>query len=376
MPPGAAVEAAVEDQPGADAGRDLEVDEVGRAAAGAVGQLGERAEVGVVVDADRARRAAGASPRRRRRRPSRAGSPTSRSRRRPGRSGPAGRGRRRSRASGRCRPRRAPRRSGRARRRGPPARRGRCPSARRARRGCSTTGRATATRTWLWPKSIPSAAPADASNDEQDRRASALLAVRRARLLALDDEPVGLQLGDEARDGRAGEAGAARDLGAADHAVLAQRVDHAPTIEPAQRRQRALRPLPHPVGILTRTGELCQVFGLTLRRRNVEARRTSLARRTPGSATAPPAIAGRTFEHVGLADRGVEPVEHAHVLVVEVDVDVAVQRAVGGEQLRAAGRGAGRRASAGRCRRRRRPPLTSFSPPTDGAQHGGILIRA
>ena len=51
---------------------------------------------------------------------------------------------------------------------------------------------------------------------EQDRRAPALLAVRRAGLLALDDEAVGLQLGDEARDGRAREAGAARDLGAAD----------------------------------------------------------------------------------------------------------------------------------------------------------------
>ena len=79
---------------------------------------------------------------------------------------------------------------------------------------------------------------------QQDRRAAALLAVRGAGLLPLDDEPVGLQLADEARDGRAREAGAARDLGAADRPVLAQRVDHAPAIEPAQRRQRALGPLP------------------------------------------------------------------------------------------------------------------------------------
>jgi len=41
---------------------------------------------------------------------------------------------------------------------------------------------------------------------------------------------------------------------------------------------------------------------------------------------APPAIAGRIL--------GLETVEHAYVLVVEVDVDVAVQTAVGGEQLR------------------------------------------
>ena len=41
-------------------------------------------------------------------------------------------------------------------------------------------------------------------------------------------------------------------------------------------------------------------------------------------------------QRVALADRRLEPVEHAHVLVVEVDVDVAVQLAVGAEQLAAA----------------------------------------
>ena len=46
----AAVQAAVEDQPGADAGGDLQVDEVARVAAGAERGLGERAEVRVVVD--------------------------------------------------------------------------------------------------------------------------------------------------------------------------------------------------------------------------------------------------------------------------------------------------------------------------------------
>jgi hypothetical protein len=39
---------------------------------------------------------------------------------------------------------------------------------------------------------------------QQDRRAAALLAVRGSGLLALDDEPVRLELADEAGDGRAG----------------------------------------------------------------------------------------------------------------------------------------------------------------------------
>ena len=43
---------------------------------------------------------------------------------------------------------------------------------------------------------------------------------------------------------------------------------------------------------------------------------------------------GQDHERVRLADRRVESVEHPHVLVVQVDVDVAVQPAVGGEQLR------------------------------------------
>ena len=73
---------------------------------------------------------------------------------------------------------------------------------------------------------------------EQDRRAAALVAVGGGRLGALDHEPVGLQLGDEARDGRAREAGAARDLGARDQALVAQRVDHAQAVEAAQGLER------------------------------------------------------------------------------------------------------------------------------------------
>src|SRR3954447_13504891 len=39
-------------------------------------------------------------------------------------------------------------------------------------------------------------------------------------------------------------------------------------------------------------------------------------------------------ERVGLPHRGVQPVEDADVLVIEIDVDVAIQRAVGAEELR------------------------------------------
>ena len=74
---------------------------------------------------------------------------------------------------------------------------------------------------------------------EQDRRAPALVAVGGGRLGALDHQPVGLQLGDEARHGRAREAGAAGDLGARDQPLVAQRVDHAQAVEAAQRLERS-----------------------------------------------------------------------------------------------------------------------------------------
>ena len=45
-------------------------------------------------------------------------------------------------------------------------------------------------------------------------------------------------------------------------------------------------------------------------------------------------MAGRITSVSALADGGVEPVEHPHVLVVEVDVHVAVELAVGSEELR------------------------------------------
>ena len=53
-----------------------------------------------------------------------------------------------------------------------------------------------------------------------------------------------------------------------------------------------------------------------------------------GRLSGPPAGHRRQdHERVALADGGVEAVEHAHVLVVEVHVDVAVELALGGEQL-------------------------------------------
>ena len=77
-PAPAAVQPAAEDQPGADARGHLEVDEVGRAAAGAVGRAPRARRGSRRCRRRRARRGGGASPPRRRRRPSRAGSPTSR----------------------------------------------------------------------------------------------------------------------------------------------------------------------------------------------------------------------------------------------------------------------------------------------------------
>src|SRR5881394_3766280 len=47
---------------------------------------------------------------------------------------------------------------------------------------------------------------------------------------------------------------------------------------------------------------------------------------------------GQDDDGVAIADRGLEPVQHPHVLVVEVDVDVAVEVALGAEELLFGGR--------------------------------------
>ncbi len=93
------------------------------------------------------------------------------------------------------------------------------------------------------------------------------------------------------------------------------------------------------------------------------------------SGSYPPAMAGRITNRVALADGRVQPVEHADVLVVEIDVDVAVELAVVGEQLVwVAGWGSARSRSTSPTL----PPgaQTSRSPPTEARSTGGILIVA
>ena len=69
---------------------------------------------------------------------------------------------------------------------------------------------------------------------DEHRRPPALGAARRRRDLALDDQALGLQVGDEARDGRAAQTGLARDVGTADRPALAEGVDHAQAVALAQ----------------------------------------------------------------------------------------------------------------------------------------------
>ena len=84
---------------------------------------------------------------------------------------------------------------------------------------------------------------------EKDRRPAALGPVRLAELRALDHEAVGLQVGDEARDGRAAEPGPAGDLGARDQPLVAERVDHTQPVQAAQRFERAGSTRGHGAGI-------------------------------------------------------------------------------------------------------------------------------
>ena len=90
-----------------------------------------------------------------------------------------------------------------------------------------------------------------------------------------------------------------------------------------------------------------------------------------------PAAGHRRQDHqrVALADGRVEPVEHAHVLVVEVDVDVAVELALGGEQL--ALRSPGALAARSRSTSPTFSPeaLTSLLAARPSAQHRGNLDR-
>ena len=74
-------------------------------------------------------------------------------------------------------------------------------------------------------------------------------------------------------------------------------------------------------------------------------------------------------------DRGVEAVEHPHVLVVEIDVDVAVEVAVRAEQLLSV---SGCAAVSARSTSPTVAPSasTSAAPPVCGRRTGGILTVA
>ena len=220
VPRGAAVQAAVEDEPGADARRDHQVDQVARRR-GRRRRRPRPARRG----SRRCRRCTGTSSRRRS--SSAAAMPTQ-----PGRiarraddavglvdRARAGPCRRRSRAS-----RSTPASSsslvdelgGGVER--PRARRGRCRA--RGARSARIVRREVGDRD---AQVVVAEVDADArrrrerSKREQDRRAAALRRRgRRPGSARSTTRPVGLQVGDEARDGRAREAGAARDLGARD----------------------------------------------------------------------------------------------------------------------------------------------------------------
>ena len=161
-------------------------------------------------------------------------------------------------AASRRRPRPAAPSTSRRRRRGPPAAAwsvsSGTPRSARIREERSET----ATRRWLWPKSMPTAAPADASNESRIGGRPPCVAVRGAVLRALDHEAVGLQVGDEAGDGRAGQPGTARDLGARDQALVAQRVDHAQAVEAPERFERPSSTRSHAPRIRSDRRVVCQ----------------------------------------------------------------------------------------------------------------------
>ncbi len=81
---------------------------------------------------------------------------------------------------------------------------------------------AAATRRWRFPKSIPTAAPAERLKDSS-RGGRPPCGDALAAVLPLLEHPVVLELAHDARDRRAGETRAARQLGAAGRTGLAQR---------------------------------------------------------------------------------------------------------------------------------------------------------
>ena len=95
---------------------------------------------------------------------------------------------------------------------------------------------------------------------EQRRRPPGGHAGRGVGVGVLDDQPVRLEVGYKARDGRAGEARNARDLRPAGGPPLTQGLHHAQAVELAQRFQR---PGPHSGATLSHPGAFCQGPGRT-----------------------------------------------------------------------------------------------------------------
>ena len=162
QPRGAPVEAAADQESGADARRDLHVDDVGGAARRAEARLGERAQVRVVLDCDR--HAQALAQRRRRMDADPAGQDHGRSddavRRSIGRAAPSP-----PPPAGSCRRRVREHLVGQLGRRVDRLARG-CADPDGVSRSARTSPdrSATATRTWQWPKSTASAAPARAAS--------------------------------------------------------------------------------------------------------------------------------------------------------------------------------------------------------------------
>ena len=119
---------------------------------------------------------------------------------------------------------RAARRSGRPPIRAPPPGRGRCRGRTLARRAACRARSLTATRAWVAPRSATRTTPGVAVEREHRRRAPAGGGAA-ARLV---DEAVAEQRVDALGDGRAGESGLPRQVGARDRHAVADQAEQRP----------------------------------------------------------------------------------------------------------------------------------------------------
>ena len=236
VPPRPAQRTAVGDQPGADARRDLQVDDVGAALCRAERPLAERAEVGVVVDENREADALGHRILRADADPDRAGSWPSRAPPTAGGSVPAGP----------CRPRRRLLRSTPASASTWSKRRaaasdacarpcGRASSSTRCSARIVRPRSATATRRCRLPKSMPTAAPAETA---RRIRPAGRPAPRPPAGSPTSSAQACLdELRDDGRDRRPRERGLLADLGARERAEALHRAQHALAARGAARVQ-------------------------------------------------------------------------------------------------------------------------------------------